>query len=296
MLDNYGNIVKDSVESMCSVMNDAFLSKTFFVPSVSLAWIPENISFNDKLKSILKGATTRTDSIDNICHWIASRYPFGDPDVDTNFANRSIDSTWNLMDQGNLSGLCGEFSVFFAKIVESHFPAWGIPVRFFSAADTSLTQGGRGLPSHVWVGLAHENGEVYAVCDPTLGGVVKDRPTGKLLSLKEVMDFLRNPENAFRPYIQTVISSFQTYGPLCVPYIMLIDRETPIYYNTPIEIVEGHWRGLDASSSHCAPYWSKRGFPRATYMNVYLDMNSLAGPEYANDTLQKVREVYLPSH
>ena len=238
ILENYGDIVKDSVESMCARMHEAFLAKTFFVPSINMPWVPETISFNDKLKSILEGATTRTDSIDNICHWVASRYPFGDPDVDSNFANRSLDSTWKLMNQGNLSGLCGEFSVFFSKIVESYFPAWGVPVQFYSVADTSLTLGGRGLPSHVWVGLAHKDGEVYAVCDPTLGGVVKDGVTGKLLSLNEVFDFLRSPEKAFRPYIRTVLSSFQTYGPHCVPYIMLVDRETPIYYNTPIEVVK----------------------------------------------------------
>lgn len=292
MLTNYGNIAKDSIESLCSAMSKAFLAKNFFLQTIDGAWTPESISLEDKLKSILKDSNTQADSIETLCHWIGSRYPFGDPDVDPNFAQRSADSTWNLMDHGNLRGLCGEIASFFSKIVESRFSHWGTPIQFCSVADTSITHGGRGLPSHIWIGLSKEDGEIYAVCDPTLGGVVKDNPTGKLLSLSEVYRFLCDSDNALHLYIQNTTSSLQTYGAGCIPSIMLMDNTTPVYYNTPIEIVEAHWRGLDASSSHCVPYWHQKGLHHTTYMNVYLDVDKVWAPQYAADLLQKVQQRY----
>lgn len=292
MEPNLGAVAHDSIEQMRLRLNQIAESGTFVASAIIGEWVPEPYAtLDEKLKALLAGTHSRPDSINTLCHWIASRYPFGDHDPLSD--TRSLDSTWHLMNQGNIQGQCSDFSTFFSKIVEQYFAGWGVPIQFQSSADTALSLGGTGDPSHVWVGLAQDNGKIWAVCDPTLGGIVKDSQTDEALSLDDILVALRDQDKSLHVSIQHPASSLQAFG-MCVPTVMLVDTESLTYFNTPVEVVEGHWLGLDTPSPLRIPYWLKKGLPRFTFMNVYLDMrhgwSSLS--QHALDVAKKVQRLY----
>ncbi len=116
--------------------------------------------------------------------------------------------------------------------MERYFAGWGVPIKFQSSADTVLSLGGTGDPSHVWVGLAQDNGKIWAVCDPTLGGIVKRFPDGQSpISRMRYWWPCATKTKSLHVSIQHPNSSLQAFG-RCVPTVMLVDTENLIYYNT----------------------------------------------------------------
>lgn len=296
MVGNYGEIVKDSALGQRRILIQMLENGTFFKSTTTKNWTPEPYpTISAKLNALLENSTTQADSINTLCHWIAKRYPFGEPDPDPAFEQRSLDSTWTLLNHGNVYGLCGEMTSFFSKIVHTYYPGWGSPIQFSSFADTSLTRGGTGSPSHVWVGLSKENGKIWAVCDPTLGGLVKDSETDTPLTLDEVILFLQNKADCWRLKIDKEGPSFQVYGEGCIPALLLKKPEAPLYYYASSSgIVEGEWKGLDDSPSLSIPYWHSKKLPRDTFMNVYLDIRDIWSNSTGSEQLVKsIKQAYL---
>ncbi len=275
----YGALATDSIHAVAERARQLLKQNNLLVKANEIKFKPANTTYKQWLAQVFAGAKNAADSIELLCKWIPANIPLGESDP--RFETMPTDSLYNLIRLGEITGGTGSYVSFLSRLVLANNSVWqwGTPVVFNGLADTAITKGAK-APSHIWLGFAKPNGQVWCLADPTIGGLVRDTKTQHPLPLDSVTVFLRSDEKAGRVYVTPVAVSLQATGP-CLLSIQFRNNNKLDGYKiktTGQWVTRGPWYtwGEKGSMAHSlfGSYWAAEAFPLSVPYNIYCKINS----------------------
>lgn len=277
----YGAIANDSIQILIKRIETAFANNQLLLQAKPETWKKDTTSFPVWQKKLFAGVKTTEDSIQAVCRWIPANFVLSDPNEEARKWNAA--SMYKNFLNGKAQGDAYSFADFLCKVAQQ-FPGWGTPVLIQTAPDSSIKD--RGLfPLHYWVGFANKEGKIWCVTDPTVGSMVKDKKTGKAVSLDSVLVYTKSEKKYTQLVTEpTPLSLQSTAG--CLFRFLLRNTEKTSFFLTEGSVnsfARAAWFSFaeEGSFVHAllVPYWTKRGYAGKAAVNIYAENGVAFIPE-----------------
>lgn len=271
LLLQYGKSCTDSIQAVAKKTEKLYSSGQLLEQAVTVPFKADTTSFVNRLHKIMATATTTEDSIEALSQWLAATFINAEHNPSMHDMNARI--IYIKVMQGKLSGDANNAGDFFCKIAQS-FPHWGAPLLVNSVA---VPNDADTMPlEHSWVGFAHADGKIWCVADPFLGGLVRQKNNGTVLSYDTITAWLKHPVRWQQVNVTPVAYSLRS-STACV-MSLLLNKTDGLTYAEPDGQESGFVRAAWISPADVRHYthslnyalWKKNKFPGNTFYNFYL--------------------------
>ena len=275
--EQMGALASDSIHVYTARMRYLHAQGRLVLTLPQVDYLTDTTSYIYWLTHLFDGVVTTPDSIERLCKWVPAHYAYDE--FDQRSDTLSPDSMHKMILRYELRGLCRDYAMFVAKIASQHFPSWGYPIILKGRTDTSIAGAGQ-QPAHIFLGFAKKNGKIWIIADPTIGGIVRDKQTGNVISYDVFRSWIHQVANSKRLNVRPVLTAVQMTGQ-CAFRVSFRDTVGLEFFSTgvlaldglPADITRGHWftYGEPGSGQYSfyANYWKAAGYPRNCIYNIY---------------------------